>query len=156
MNNEQTQTVLEIADKFQEKVSSLTQELKTEMLGAGVHSNTPDMLEVAAAQELVLAASKQMAVSVQKALLHSSELKNPKAIISAVSTVTEMAEHIIRTSVIDELEKNGVDIESAEKYLMEKIKQAFLAEKNPEPTAHKTSDNKVTGKKTDEEDPTVH
>lgn len=151
MNKEQTAKVLEIVERFQDRTALLTNELKAEMLEAGINATNPEMLEVSAAQELVLAASKQMAKSVQKTLLSSSEAKNPKAIISAISTITEMAEHIMRTSVIDELEKGGVDVESAENYLMEKIRQAFLTAKKPEqPT------KPVMVKNPDDDDPTVH
>jgi hypothetical protein len=156
MNKDQTQIVLNIVDRFQEKAAKLTQELKAEMLQAGLNSSNPDMLEVAAAQELVLAASKQMAISVQKALLHSEDSKNPKEIISAVSTITEMAEHIMRTSVIDELEKGGIDIESAENYLMEKLKQAYMAAKKTDPEPKLPNEYNFTVKKPDDEDPTVH
>lgn len=122
-----SKTVIDVAEEFQAKIGLLTEELKAQLVemsqGDSPNKFQPSLIEVSVAQELLLSAAKQLAISIKKSLLAESEADDPKSIVVATRIAVEMSDHIIRVSLVDELDKAGVDVRAAENYAIEKIKE---------------------------------
>lgn len=127
MNNIKFEQAVDVAEKFQEGVEKLTEGLKITLkeINAWDSPNSANMVEISASQELLLCAAKQLAVSVRNALLAESELDDPRSIVLASKLALEMADNVLRSCFVDQLEKSGVNVRLAEEYALEKVRDAF-------------------------------